>query len=173
MPGVVTSHFVERLRRLFDSAHRINGYGLNGAVDKPAASCGVPGRRRGEVCQLSVIRRDLHEGCFSITIERFPTAARAKLVGELDLFGTELLADMTEELLASNPPPRDVVLDLNGLVFADLVGVRGLVESCDLLAKSASWISVVRVPRKVERVLTLSGASFPEDVEILADPFDG
>ena len=120
---------------------------------------------------MSVVRRDLQEANFSITIERFPAAARAELVGELDLFGTELLADVTEELLIGSPPPRDVVLDLKGLVFADLVGVRGLVESCEMLAKSATWVSVARVPRKVQRVLALSGARFPQEVEFLTDPF--
>jgi anti-anti-sigma factor len=121
---------------------------------------------------MSVVRRDLRAGHFSITIERFPSAARAELVGELDLYGTELLADMTEDVLAWHPPPRDVVLDLSGLVFADLVGVRGLVESCRLLSGSAASVSVARMPRKVQRVLALSGVEIPDEVEVLTAPFD-
>src|SRR5690348_7749463 len=121
---------------------------------------------------MSVVRRDLRAGDFSITIERFPSAARAELVGELDLYGTELLADMTEEVLGWHPPPRDVVLDLGGLVFADLVGVRGLVDSCRMLSTFAGSVLVASMPRKVERVLTLSGFGLPEQVELLTVPFD-
>jgi anti-anti-sigma factor len=121
---------------------------------------------------MSVVRRDLRAGHFSITVERFPAAARAELVGELDLYGTELLADMTEEVLDWHPPPRDVVLDLSGLVFADLVGVRGLVDSCRLLSNVAATVSVAAMPRKVQRVLTLSGIGLPEQVELLTAPFD-
>ncbi|HEX6394199.1 MAG TPA: STAS domain-containing protein, partial [Acidimicrobiales bacterium] len=80
------------------------------------------------------MRKDLGSGHFSISVETFPSAVRAELAGELDLYGTELLAEMTEELLTTHPTPRDVVLDLSGLVFADLVGVRGLVDSCRLLS---------------------------------------
>jgi anti-anti-sigma factor len=121
---------------------------------------------------MSVVRRDLRAGHFSITIERYPSAARAELVGELDLYGTELLADMTEEVLAWHPPPRDVVLDLSGLIFADLVGVRGLADSCRLLSACTSSVSVARMPRKVQRVLALSGVGLPEEVELLTAPFD-
>jgi anti-anti-sigma regulatory factor len=79
---------------------------------------------------------------------------------------------MTEEVLAWHPPPRDVVLDLSGLIFADLVGVRGLADSCRLLSACTSSVSVARMPRKVQRVLALSGVGLPEEVELLTAPFD-
>lgn len=97
---------------------------------------------------------------------------RAELAGELDLYATELLAEMAEELPTTHPTPRDVVLDLSGLVFADLVGVRGLVDSCRLLSANTS-ISVASMPRKVQRTVALSGVSLPEEVEVLTVPFDG
>jgi anti-anti-sigma factor len=84
--------------------------------------------------------------------------AELRLAGELDLSGVECLADRVEDLISVAPVLADVLLDVSGLTFVDVAGVRALLAACDCL-RGSCWRLHVGEPQApaVLRVLGLLG----------------
>jgi anti-sigma B factor antagonist len=68
-----------------------------------------------------------HESPFSVSIVHYNGSLLLTLAGELDIATAPLLRRTVSELIKSGL--RDVKLDLRGLSFVDVVGLRAVVEA--------------------------------------------
>jgi anti-anti-sigma regulatory factor len=59
----------------------------------------------------------------------------------------------------------DIVLDLSNLGFSDVAGVRAIAWVSTLVADQDHAMTIVRAPRLIRRVLTLTGADMLVNVE--------
>ena len=80
----------------------------------------------------------------------------ATLAGELDASTAPLLE---EALHGAEADSQMIVLDLRGLAFMDCAGMRVIFQSSERLRQSERLMVVVRGPRPVNRVLTLTRAA--------------
>jgi anti-anti-sigma factor len=78
---------------------------------------------------------------------------RLGLVGELDLATVDLLAREVRCLASADARP--VLVDLRHLEFADVAGVRALLDACAVLAEHSRDVTMTQAPEGVERVLEL------------------
>jgi anti-anti-sigma factor len=79
-----------------------------------------------------------------------------ELFGELDLAST---ATLEEELRAAEASDaHTIVLDLSGLTFMDSTGLRAVLVADRRLRDAGRRLCLVRGPRAVDRVFTLTGA---------------
>ena len=88
------------------------------------------------------------------------------LAGELDLSTLDQLQDSIDEVLAARPDP--VVLDLRELTFLDSSGLRAMLRLHVHQHEAGARLVLVQGPRRVRRVLELTGAT--EELNIVADP---
>ncbi len=86
--------------------------------------------------------------------------------GELDLLTVPALAEVLDDLDAHTVGLRHIVLDLRGVTFMDLLGVRELVRRNELARISRHNLAVVRGTPAVDRLLHLTGV---EDTLVLVD----
>jgi anti-anti-sigma factor len=86
------------------------------------------------------------------------------LAGEFEVGSVETLQGSVEAVLsirpAPEPAPGEVVINVRGVSFADLVGLRALVQCCQRLGKSAQ-VEVWGVSPTIQRVLDLADMSPP------------
>lgn len=88
-----------------------------------------------------------------------PRLPLVRLVGELDLASAHLLADALDATGAAAHRADLVVLDLAGLTFCDLAGLRAL-EACSLnLEAAGKRLMLYHAPRMVTRLIELSGVA--------------
>jgi anti-anti-sigma factor len=85
-----------------------------------------------------------------------------QLRGELDLAGLPRLEDCVQAVASSELATDVVILDLSGLRFVDLVGVRGLAEACQALRRLAGWLRIDGVGEQMSKVIEMSGIDIPE-----------
>jgi anti-anti-sigma factor len=77
------------------------------------------------------------------------------LGGELDLHTSELLTAAIEQAVADGP--RAVVLDADGLSFADSAGLRALLTARDTAQQSDIELRLARVSPALGRLLDVTG----------------
>ena len=77
----------------------------------------------------------------------------ATLAGELDASTAPLL---DEALHDAEVDAQLIVLDLRALAFIDCTGVRAIFQSSERLRQSGRLMAVVRGPRPVDKVFTLT-----------------
>jgi anti-anti-sigma factor len=89
-------------------------------------------------------------------------ATRIQLSGELDISCASDLAKSVEEFLARDPRPEGpVTVELEGLQFADISGLRTIAASCERLRFWGYPVRVRHVRGELRRVIDLTGIRLP------------
>jgi anti-anti-sigma factor len=89
-----------------------------------------------------------------------PPKAVVTLSGELDVASAETLEGSVEALLSIRPLPEEIVINVGGISFADLVGMRVLVLSCPRL-KQTGRVEVSGISPSIQRILDLANMLLP------------
>jgi anti-anti-sigma factor len=96
--------------------------------------------------------------------------ALVALRGGLDLVTVSKVAEVIDELQPQEDGIRHVVLDLRGLTFMDVPGLRELIRQNEYACANHHNLAVVRGTSLVQRVLKLTGVA--EQLVLVDDPED-
>jgi anti-sigma B factor antagonist len=96
--------------------------------------------------------------------------ALVALRGELDLVTVSKVAEVLDALEPQASGVRHIVLDLRGLTFMDLVGLRELVRQNEYARANRHNLAVVRGTDAIHRVLELTDVE--EQLVLVDDPDD-
>ena len=100
------------------------------------------------------------------------TSRRTALValhGELDLVTVSKVAEVLDGLELRADALRHVVLDLRGLTFLDVLGLKELIRQNEFARSNRHNLAVVRGTDAIQRVLKLTGV---DDMLVLVDDPD-
>ena len=78
------------------------------------------------------------------------------LVGEIDMSTVQRLAEVVDEILLTDAPPR-MVLDLSGVTFCDSQGLGTLVVLSRKATMAQSYLVLINVGDFLLRVLDITG----------------
>jgi anti-anti-sigma factor len=101
------------------------------------------------------------------------TSRRTALValrGELDLVTVSKVAEVLSDLRPSADGVRHIVLDLRGLTFMDLPGLRELIRQNEFARTNHHNLAVVRGTPAIDRVLKLTEVE--QQLVLVDDPDD-
>jgi anti-anti-sigma factor len=96
--------------------------------------------------------------------------ALVALRGELDLVTVSKVSEVLDGLEPQADGVRHVVLDLRGLTFMDLPGLRELIRQNEYARSNRHNLAVVRGTFPIERLLDLTGVN--EQLVLVDDPDD-
>jgi anti-anti-sigma factor len=96
--------------------------------------------------------------------------ALVALRGELDLVTVSKVAEVLDALEPQADGVRHVVLDLRGLTFMDLPGLRELIRQNEYARTNRHNLAVVRGTFPIERLLELTGVK--DQLVLVDDPDD-
>jgi anti-anti-sigma factor len=96
--------------------------------------------------------------------------ALVALRGELDLVTVSKVAAVIDELRPQADGVRHLVLDLRGLTFMDVPGLRELIRQNEYARTNHHNLAVVRGNHLVQRILELTGVE--EQLILVDDPDD-
>jgi anti-sigma B factor antagonist len=97
------------------------------------------------------------ESYLSVDVRDRPDATVLAVSGELDMASSPQLTEALERL--SSSPERPLVLDLAGLEFLDVTGLRVLLQAQERARQIGVQLSVVNISRGVRRLLKLTGTT--------------
>ena len=95
--------------------------------------------------------------------------ALVALHGELDLLTVSKVAEVLDGLEPAADGVRHVVLDLRGLTFMDVLGLKELIRQNEFARSNRHNLAVVRGTAAIHRVLELTGV---EEMLVLVDDPD-
>jgi anti-anti-sigma factor len=101
------------------------------------------------------------------------TSRRTALValrGELDLVTVSKVAEVLSDLRPSADGVRHIVLDLRGLTFMDMPGLRELIRQNEFARTNHHNLAVVRGTSAIDRVLRLTDVD--QQLVLVDDPDD-
>jgi anti-anti-sigma factor len=101
-------------------------------------------------------RKEARAGTLAVTVSQEADERALELFGELDLATAATLEDELKSAEASGA--QAIVLDLSGLTFMDSTGLRTILDADRRLRRIGRRLCLVRGPRSVDRVFTLTGA---------------
>ena len=91
-----------------------------------------------------------------VDVEFAPGLEVVRLAGELDIGSEHLLTDAIACVAArTTRPPAQVVLDLSGVTFCDVAGLRAIEVSAAALSRAGRRLSVRHPSRAVLRLVAL------------------
>lgn len=91
-----------------------------------------------------------------VRIHFTPSLPLIRLAGELDISSLHLLTDALHAITAATGPPDVVVIDLAGVTFCDVAGLRTL-EQCGLaLEMDGRQLVLHSPPRAVTRLMAVT-----------------
>jgi anti-anti-sigma factor len=96
--------------------------------------------------------------------------ALVALRGELDLVTVSKVAEVLSDLKPGGSGLRHIVLDLRGLTFIDVPGLRELIKQSHFARNNRHNLAVVSDTPAIERVLKLTGVD--EHLVLVDDPND-
>ena len=96
--------------------------------------------------------------------------ALVALRGELDLVTVSKVAEVLTDLEPGREGLRHSVLDLRGLTFMDVPGLRELIKQSEFARTNRHNLAVVRGTPAIERALELTGVA--EHLVLVDDPDD-
>ena len=96
--------------------------------------------------------------------------ALVALRGELDLVTVSKVAEVLTDLEPGREGLRHIVLDLRGLTFMDVPGLRELIKQSEFARSNRHNLAVVRGTPAIERALELTGVA--EHLVLVDDPDD-
>jgi anti-anti-sigma factor len=103
----------------------------------------------------------------TLAVEESDSSLRLRLTGDFDLVGVGAVEHALDRL-SQAPAPRRVVIDLRGLAFLDLGGLRTILRADAHGPAEAFEVMVVRPRRTANRVFTLTRAG--ERLNIIDQP---
>ena len=106
---------------------------------------------------------------FAVEAHTHRRTALVALRGELDLLTVSKVAEVVEDLEPRAGGVRHVVLDLRGLTFMDVAGLKELIRQKEFARSNRHNLAVVRGTPPIQRVLELTGV---EDTLVLVDDPD-
>jgi anti-anti-sigma factor len=106
---------------------------------------------------------------FAVDARRHRRTALVALRGELDLLTVSKVAEVLDGLEPRADGVRHVVLDLRGLTFMDLLGLKELIRQNEFARSNRHNLAVVRGTAAIQRVLELTGV---EELLVLVDDPD-
>jgi len=105
----------------------------------------------------------------SVAARTHRRTALVALRGELDLLTVSKVAEVLDGLELTAEGVRHVVLDLRGLTFMDIPGLRELIKQNEFARENHHHLAVVRGTDAINRLLELTGV---EDQLVLVDDPD-
>ena len=102
----------------------------------------------------------------TVKIQTHRRTVLVEFQGELDICTTPHVADVLDGLKPEPTTVRHVVLDLRGLTFMDVRGVRELIKQADFARENRHNFAVVRGQENIQRLLKLVAA---EELLVLVD----
>jgi anti-anti-sigma factor len=96
--------------------------------------------------------------------------ALVALRGELDLVTVSKVAEVIDELKPQAKGVRHIVLDLRGLTFMDVLGLRELIKQNEYARANRHNLAIVRGTAAIQRVLELTGID--QHLVLVDDPDD-
>jgi anti-sigma B factor antagonist len=110
--------------------------------------------------------RFLYVTPLDVITEQHPGQTRVVLIGELDIASTQTLENELFAIEANSP--GTLVVDLRRVEFIDSTGLRALVAA-DERARAEGWrLALVRGPKAVERLLTVT--QLDQRLDLVDDP---
>ena len=94
-----------------------------------------------------------------VRIRFAPSLPLVRLTGELDLDSAHLLTDAIESLAAEDFPAELIVLDLAGVRFCDIAGLRAIQWCSTALAATGRQLVLYHPPSAVTKLITTSGVA--------------
>jgi anti-sigma B factor antagonist len=109
-----------------------------------------------------------------VEVRQHRRTALVALQGELDLVTISKVAEVIDEIAPAADGVRHVVLDLRGLTFIDLTGLRELLRQNDRARANRHNLAIIRGTPAIDRVLALTNTAellvLVDDPEDLAPP---
>jgi anti-anti-sigma factor len=105
----------------------------------------------------------------AVEARRNRRTALVALRGELDLLTVSKVAEVLDGLELRADALRHVVLDLRGLTFMDVLGLKELIRQNEYARSNRHNLAVVRGTAAIQRVLELTGV---EEMLVLVDDPD-
>jgi anti-sigma B factor antagonist len=105
----------------------------------------------------------------AVETRRRRRTALVALRGELDLLSVSKVAEVLDGLQPRADGLRHVVLDLRGLTFMDVLGLKELIRQNEFARSNRHNLAVVRGTAAIQRVLELTGV---EEMLVLVDDPD-
>jgi anti-sigma B factor antagonist len=105
----------------------------------------------------------------AVEARRNRRTALVALRGELDLLTVSKVAEVLDGLELRADGLRHVVLDLRGLTFMDVLGLKELIRQNEYARSNRHNLAVVRGTAAIQRVLELTGV---EEMLVLVDDPD-
>ena len=105
----------------------------------------------------------------AVETRRNRRTALVALRGELDLLTVSKVAEVLDGLEPRADGVRHVVLDLRGLTFMDVLGLKELIRQNEFARSNRHNLAVVRGTDAIQRVLKLTGV---EEMLVLVDDPD-
>ncbi|GAA3801906.1 STAS domain-containing protein [Nocardioides panacisoli] len=88
-----------------------------------------------------------------------PASPRVCVFGELDLGSAHLLADALDSIGATARGAMFVVLDVEGVTFCDLAGLRAI-EACAVsLERIGKRLMIQHPPRSMAKLISITGVA--------------
>ena len=106
---------------------------------------------------------------FAVEARTHRRTALVALRGDLDLLTVSKVAEVLDGLVPRADGVRHVVLDLRGLTFMDVRGLKELVRQNEFARSNRHNLAVVRGTDAIQRVLELTGV---EELLVLVDDPD-
>jgi anti-sigma B factor antagonist len=110
----------------------------------------------------------------TVEVSRHRSTALVALRGELDLVTVSKVAEVVDELQPADGGVRHVVLDLRGLSFIDVSGLRELLRQNEFARTNTHNLAVVKGTPAIDRVLKLTNTAgllvLVDDPQDLAPP---
>jgi anti-anti-sigma factor len=106
----------------------------------------------------------------SVEVLQQGRTALVALRGELDLLTISKVAEVVDALAPGPDGVRHMVLDLRGLTFMDVLGLRELIKQNELARSNRHNLAVVRGSPAIERLLALTGVG--DQLVLVDDPHD-
>jgi anti-anti-sigma factor len=106
----------------------------------------------------------------AIEARRHRRTALVALRGELDLLTVSKVAEVLDGLELTADGVRHVVLDLRGLTFMDIAGLRELIKQNEFARSNHHNLAVVRGTDAINRLLELTGVQ--DQLVLVDDPDD-
>ena len=88
---------------------------------------------------------------------RHESGVTLSLAGELDLASADYLREHVATLLRAGSSPPHVIIDVAGLTFVDVAGVRALADAAARLAEVGGSLRLARASSQLTRLLRLLG----------------
>lgn len=92
----------------------------------------------------------------SVDVRDEPDAIVLTVSGELDMASSPRLVEALGQL---HPSPRPLVVDLAGLEFIDVTGLRVLLQAREQTERKGARLTVVNASPGARRLLTLTGTT--------------